>query len=389
MGTNIERNGMGIFSFFKPKQKTIDNKTGCIVSVSVHEPTQEDIRKQQYDHVHEVKELQKNSFPSRNGLLPHEILMLSYAHKYFVGQTDFQQFWYYKYAVDDPGRLLESLKERGFIREATAKESLSTLTVPELKAIIADENLKATGKKAELISFISENISENVLEKKVVSRNYVLTDLGNAELQENQYVLYMHNYKYGNISVWDINRQMQGYPHNLWRDRVWGELNRLYNETITYSSNGNWTQAVAIRHQQSDFLMEEDRYMSALELLVDALHKELNLIAVDRFNLEIELRVNGIKSGEAPSYAEIVSDCHDYSFFQIKKVLEKAEIEKSEIAFRISGMYEHLKLKDLLLSKNEFVDLIIAKIGDKDAEFITICNKAQKILMNGWNHNKR
>ena len=184
---------MGIFSFFKPKQKTVDNKTGCIVSISVHEPTQEDIRKQQYDHVHEVKELQKNSFPSQNGLLPHEILMLSYAHKYFVGQTDFQQFWYYKYAVDNPGRLLESLKERGFIREATAKESLSILTVPELKAIIADENLKATGKKAELISFISENISENVLEKKVVSRNHVLTDLGNAELQENQYVLYMHN----------------------------------------------------------------------------------------------------------------------------------------------------------------------------------------------------
>lgn len=81
------------------------------------------------------------------------------------------------------------------------------------------------------------DVFKMLCEKKVVSRNHVLTDRGNAELQENKYVLYMHNYKYGNISVWDINRKMQGFPHNLWRDRVWAELNRLYNETITYSSN--------------------------------------------------------------------------------------------------------------------------------------------------------
>lgn len=70
------------------------SRANANISISVHEPTPEELRQQQYDTVREIKKLRDASFPSKNGLRPHEILMLSYAPKFHVGQKNFQQFWY-------------------------------------------------------------------------------------------------------------------------------------------------------------------------------------------------------------------------------------------------------------------------------------------------------
>lgn len=68
----------------------------------------------------------------------------------------------------------------------------------ELRAI----GQKVRGKKANLIDRLLSNASPEELEKKFSVRFYELTESGTQELTENQYVPYLHCYKY--MSIWDF-----------------------------------------------------------------------------------------------------------------------------------------------------------------------------------------
>ena len=135
---------MGLFDFFtkKPQWK---------ITFEAHEPSPQELAEQRQSELHnrviEIRKLIKNSIPSKNGLRPHEIFMLSYAPFYTTDKTDFPQFWYYDFAIDNPRKLLDILLKGGFIREATAKESVEKLKVAELKKILIEQGIKATGKK--------------------------------------------------------------------------------------------------------------------------------------------------------------------------------------------------------------------------------------------------
>ncbi len=356
------------------------SRANANISISVHEPTPEELRQQQYDTVREIKKLRDASFPSKNGLRPHEILMLSYAPKFHVGQKNFQQFWYYKYAVSNPNELLESLVSKGFIRKCSAVESLGNLKVPELKAILSESGLKATGKKPDLILRITNEVAPDAIERNVNCRNYALTELGKTELQENEYVIYMHGYRYSNISVWTINKAMQGYPARLWRDRIWAELNRLQLEAFRDIDRGNYSPYVSIRYQQADFLIEEKRYGDAITIILDALDKSLNYIAAKRFELEIEFRKTGFKSGTIPSYAELVNDCCGFGFRLLQRILDAFSPSKP-YDILISETYDSLKIKKVLLSKDEFISILQSQITGDMNTFLRVCNNVQKRLL--------
>ena len=64
----------------------------------------------------------------------------------------------------------------------------------ELKNILKEFGLPVSGKKAELISRVKERINFEDLNKTVDEWFYVLTPLGQEELEENQNVPYMHSY---------------------------------------------------------------------------------------------------------------------------------------------------------------------------------------------------
>lgn len=172
-------------------------------------------------------ERKKTSFPSQRGLYVAEILLLHYCSygTYPHPQNGYPGFWWFQYGIRNVGYRLETLRERGFIRVATAKESIKKLTVAELKELLKELNLKVTGKKEELINRIIENASNDFLEAKIITRKYVLTQLGELELKENEYVPYMHKTSekttddttYGSIfTVWELNRRIKGGDTTHW-----------------------------------------------------------------------------------------------------------------------------------------------------------------------------
>lgn len=374
---------MGLFAFFKRRKRsdrtTSPPSSGISVKVIQREFSPQELRLQQYDEIAKIRERQNESIPSKNGLRPHEILLLSFAPRLFVGQKDFPQYWYYKYAVDDPAALLKSLERRGFIQEGTATDSLSSLTIPELKSILLESNLKATGKKVDLVSRIANNVAPAVIERKVTHRLYVLTELGKEELAENEYVMYLHSHNIG-VSVWDINKDMQGYPTKLWRDRIWATLNKNLIDAMPNAERGNYYPLIQTMETQSDFLLEEGKADAALEIIINTFYYEFVFAVPARLKIEAELREHKVKAPPCPSYSELVSENCSYRFSKLKKILESFWPDE-QLDVLVNSKCQRIDFKDDILQRDEFVAMIVSYLADDDPTFHSICERVQKAIL--------
>ena len=373
---------MGLFAFFRrrkrPEHTTSPPSPGISVKVVQRDFSSQELRLQQYDEIAEIRKQQSASIPSKNGLRPHEILLLSFAPRLFVGQKDFPQYWYYKYAVNDPAALLKSLELRGFIRDGTATESLNNLTIPELKSILLENNLKTTGKKADLVSRLADNVAPEIIEKKVVHRRYVLTELGKEELSENEYVMYLHSHNIG-VSVWDISKDMQGYPNKLWRDRIWAALNKNSLDAMRYAENGNYYPLIQTMETQSDFLLEEGKADAALGIIINAFYIEFAFAVPSRLKLEAELREHNVKASPCPSYSELVSESCSYRFSKLRKTLEKYWPDEPPMEI-INSKCQRINFRNDILRRDEFVAMIVSYLVDDAPSFHSICERVQRTI---------
>lgn len=182
------------------------------------------------------EERKQTTYPSARGLYVAEIMLLEYCNKgkYPKPNTGYPGFWWFKYGIRDVGHAMESLEQRGFLKWSSKTKSLKGLTIDELKQILLNAGLPITGKKADLISRISTEISEQNLIIPNYVPKYELTDLGKLELEENGYIPYMHNHSrlttedsiFGEtFTVWDINRLFPNGNAKNWRQVV-GEIER-------------------------------------------------------------------------------------------------------------------------------------------------------------------
>jgi hypothetical protein len=195
-------------------------------TMTVHESTS-------FEHrVVTFEERKRTCIPSERGLYVAEILLLFYCSKgkYPHPKDGYPGFWWFKYGIRDVGKELKSLEDRGFIEFGTAADAAASLKVAELKELLSAEGLPKTGKKAELVKRVAENISEEKILAAGVEPKYRLTELGEEELKENAYVPYMHNNRnttiegnegaFSEFNVWSINRLLGTGDKSDWRTVV-------------------------------------------------------------------------------------------------------------------------------------------------------------------------
>lgn len=364
-------------------EKSSPRKSAVTIATEMHAPATEDMWKQLEKQREEEflinKKLREGSIPDSAGLYPHEILMLSFAEKYLVGDEKFQQFWRNKYAVDDPAQIISSLVDRGFLCISPVKEKLDCLNVSQLKDILRQSGLKVSGNKPELIRRILDNATEEDLSAHVAQRYYTATEKGKNEIANNEYVLYMHNYPYTNITVWSMNKLMQGYPAKLYRDRIWAELNRLELEQDNILSN-------SLKYQKIEFLIEESRFSEALPILVLALYNSLNYIIPKQYSDRLEIyRFYGKKyqNMKPDSVCQSVNLACGTVFRDICKCHNALMKSEPNLNALISSVWVHLGCEDALFNKSEFVDLISAKINGNEDAFNAICKRKEIILEKG------
>lgn len=78
---------------------------------------------------------------------------------------------------------LQRLLDAGYLELGDMEQRISLKTVPELKAILADRELKTSGNKKELVHRLLDNVDEEVLEELFPVNVYKITEKGHAALE--------------------------------------------------------------------------------------------------------------------------------------------------------------------------------------------------------------
>ena len=266
---------MGLFNWFKkPKKQTNStNLAGSVniaVSVSAPKPpTQKEIDEQ----VIPVEIRVKSAIASKQGLFPHEILVLDYAHTFYTSGNSFQGFWWYRYGVRDVQAVLVSLVNRGFLQVGDLRAALSKETAATIKEILKSKGVKQTGKKDELVQRALYEISEDELNNRFPRRTYCLTENGQLALDEEVYVSYIHRHTIEDLDIWSLNKLAHTQPYMPYRDKLWGYLNE---KSMQHFSNRNFGLYRNCRFNMAQFLKDEKKTKDSLAMLAEVVFYDLS-----------------------------------------------------------------------------------------------------------------
>ena len=99
-------------------------------------------------------------------------------------RTDFVIPTYYAESAfgRNVGPALQRLLEKGYLHTGDMSQRIALKTIPELKAILAERELKVSGNKKELIARLMENCDTDMLEALFPVNVYQITEAGKAAL---------------------------------------------------------------------------------------------------------------------------------------------------------------------------------------------------------------
>ncbi|MBE6783803.1 MAG: hypothetical protein E7536_07300 [Ruminococcaceae bacterium] len=307
-----------------------------------------------------LSDLIKTATPSRQGLYPHEIMMLEYAPCFKKSNNTFQQFWYYQYSVTEPQSLLESLYNRGFIEVGDLQSALDKLKISEIKDELKLLNLKVTGKKEELINRLFENGDVDYLNKKYKERYFVLTPKGEQELKENKYISYLHRNRY--MSVWEMNEKI-AQTHYPYRDILWGYFNEQSDKHFQNCDFGLYRN---IRLNMHDFLCEEEKYKPAFHLLAEVISYDLSglgngykFILDNKIEKDICLEsrlVNFFTSGDEVTLPPGIIKCFE-------SLKAKFDLSDDEFISYVYKEFSEIHIYDRVFNADECANIILSEIG--------------------------
>lgn len=360
---------MGLFSFIKkkPTHKEVVREPIIQTNQSKNQPVP-------------LSDLVKSAVPSKLGLYPHEILMLEYAPQFKNSGNTFQGFWYWQYSVTDPQAVLESLIKRGFIQLGDLKSTLEQLKLLEIKEELKQINQKTTGKKEELIDRLLEYGNHEILKQKHPERYYTLTSKGKSELQENEYVIYLHRNKY--LSVWEMNQKLS-QTKLPYRDVLWDYFNK---QSIIHARNFDFGFYRNVRLNMYQFLMEEKKFQEAFQLLCEVLsydlsglqNNEKNLFEWEKSNPQVFLEIYKLKLEYYFPYKEenkTIAPAVSKWFAQMQ---ERFKMNNEEFRTAVFENMQKIQLPQRIFSDEECADIIIADISGNTKALESIFRNAEK-----------
>lgn len=212
--------------------------------------------------------------PDSFGLYPHELLMLSYAPTFTTDHTDFQQFWWWQYGVQDPRELLTSLAERGFVEVGGPEQAVARQTAASLKDLLRAHGLRLSGTKAEIVERVLSLLPHDTINEAFPQRWYVLTQAGEEALAANDHIDYIHRHsKLDSLDIYSLSALRTEQPQRAWRDLVWGHLNEM---SLRHAQDHQYGLYRNARLNMARFCAEERRHRDALGLLTEVIYYDLS-----------------------------------------------------------------------------------------------------------------
>lgn len=153
-----------------------------------------------------------------NGLLPGDVILLNWLNGK-SSNSEFPRYFEYTYGINATSRL-DFLSQQNLIETTSPSNSLKSLTVNELKILLKQHSLKVSGKKAELISRIHDNLLESDY-ADLVTPMFTATSAGSALLKKYSKLIWAHknNSQDGIINVAEAlsktkNEMQQSYEYS-------------------------------------------------------------------------------------------------------------------------------------------------------------------------------
>jgi hypothetical protein len=370
---------VGLFDLFKKKvnsfvdedkkgRKNVDSKNSDVYTVK------SEIVYSNYEaEVIPVETKIKGMKPNVDGLYPHEILLLSYAPKYYVGYDPFPGFWWYQYGIKNVSKYLESLLNRGFLKLGSLRSTIENETMAVLKAVLKENTLKQTGKKSDLVDRLLESFSADKLNSLFTKVTYEPTELGVDVLKREAHIPYIHHNSIYGLDIWKLDEKVnERKPRIHYRDVIWGFLNE---KSLLHIKNGNVGSYKNTLYTMSRFVLEEGRIDTSFSLMCDVIKHDLSGMS-DNFNLDYLFIV---APGYFP-YEKSSLKLAPYIVGPIADYKEKKSLTEEQLRVKMLENMERSQLPFSVFTIEECVDIVLFELVKDEVSLDKIFKQAEKRL---------
>lgn len=220
---------------------------------------------------------------------------------------------------------LQRLLDGGFLQVSDIEKNIGLKTVPELKSILAERELKISGNKSELIARLRENFDLDELEELFPVGVYAITEHGQKALEP--YEIIRLNNEYGfDFSYYRLFEAKRNFPECSNEDIL---IKLMSTEIQKCYQSRNWSNYQRLVSRAAIFMKANGDPQKALECYI-----------LSFFVWTQEMKQYNILNGESQSYymAKNIERCGiecGYSLSQLCKLF--VEIVKKDSPFGLAS----------------------------------------------------
>lgn len=276
------------------------------------------------------------------------IFLYANSNSKIKNNNEYVGYLFYECGISNPRRYHQKLIDEGYFKQASINEILHTFKLDDLKKILKENNLKVTGKKAELIDRIISELSEKELNEINFDRNiYTLSEKGKKYIENNKDYIEIHRHANWQITLEEyikVKRKLN-FSANF-NDIAWGIFNK---RTMEYFNNRQYGLQRNNYYNMFQLLMEEKKEMQAFEMIVKVIIYDLS--SVDTLE-NIKLYKDGIynKKDLLNSYSNIF-----LAPGIIKELLELEQFYSDEL---VKTVYKQVVLPINFCSETILIELM-------------------------------
>lgn len=323
------------------------------------------------------------------GLYPSELAMLAVAERFKTTETNFSDYFIRKYEIVNPLKMLKSLQSRGFLEIGSSVDMLQSLKVAELKEIAAGVGLEVKGKKADIVSTLS-NVPHDRIDGFIKERKWKLTDRGQAALKHNPYVQYFldtHEYDVTivGVTIWTVNEDFVKDPKRPYRDVIYRQLNDRMNEAYIafqkhpMSGTANTYQYCECYRLMGLFIEEEGKsYINASDLYFQYIYKWINIHEGMQFLIGYKLWQSdkAYQNELIEHFYENIKLC-PYQRTELLRLIDKLDLDGEALKKALITSFERADDSGIMTPK-ETADFIIYELSGEMEKSMDIANKLAK-----------
>ncbi len=324
-----------------------------------------------------------------NGLYPSELVMLAVAERHKTTEMNFSDYFMRRYEIINPTKMLKSLQARGFLEIGSSIDMLPSLKVAELKEIAASIGLEAKGKKADIVTALS-NVAPDKIDSFIKERKWKLTDRGQVAVKQNPYIQYFldaHEYDVSvvGVTIWTVNEDFVKDIKRPYRDVIYRQLNDRMNEAcIAFQKNPmsgtvNTHQYCECYRLMGLFVEEEGKsFINAADLYFQYIYKWINIHEGMKLLIGYKLWQND-KAHQKELIEHFYEDVRlcPYQRTELLRLIDKLELDDNALRKLLITSFERANDTGIMTPK-ETADFIIYELSGEMDKSMDIANKLAK-----------